>query len=142
MVMNKIYAILVAMLLLISCTIETGTINETVIINNSGNNVSFTAYFSHQDIVITLENGEEASETRSHDSGGAEIFPTLSDSIFIVFNDTRIAKYYNEIVPGGRSPFNIDAYNLESLGEKNHFNKYSYTYTISEEDYNNAIPIE
>ena len=140
MVMYKIYVFLAAMFLFVSCTKETGTINETVIVNNSGYNVSFTAY-NRQDIAFTLAHGEKASETREHDSGGAEIFPTESDSIIIVFKDSRIAKYYNATVPNGRSPFYIGAYNKESLGEKNDFNRYTYTYTITEEDFNNATLI-
>ncbi len=139
--MNRVFAFFVIMLLFVSCTKETGNINKTVIVNNSGYNVSFTAY-SRKNIVITLENGEKASETREHDSGAAEIFPTESDSIFIEFNDTHIAKYFNATAPSGRSPFNIDAYSKESLGVVNGFNENIYTYTITEEDYNNATLIE
>lgn len=137
MVMYKTYVFLAIMFLFVSCTKETGIINETVIVNNSGYNVLFTAY-NRQDIAITLKHGEKASETRVGDTGEAEIFPMESDSIIIVFNDTHIVKYYNADVPRGRSPFNIDAYSKEPLGEKNDFIRYTYTYTITEEDFGNA----
>lgn len=139
--MNKIYVFLVAMLLFISCIKETGIINETVIENKSGYNVSLTAYGNRQEIVIALEKGEKASETRENDTGGAAIFPMDSDSVIIVFNNTHIVKYYNALPPFDRSPYSINNYSKESLGKKNGFDRYIYTYTITEEDFNNAILI-
>ncbi len=139
MAMKKLYIFVGIIFLFSSCTKETGTINETVILNNSGYDVLFTVCGNHYDVVMSLKNGEEASETREHDSGGAEIFPLESDSIIVIFDNTHIAKYYYESLPDGRSPYNIDSYSMEFLGEKNDFNRYSYTYTITEEDYKRSL---
>lgn len=142
--MKKCYVILL-MLLSVACTDETGVSKETVIVNNSGDSISFTAYTYHgDDISLKLANGEKAVETRSGDTGGSEMFPrTVADSvIIIIFNNSRIAKYYHDDITKDRSPFNLDSYLEESLGNKDDYDMYRFTYTITEEDYKKAQPIE
>ncbi len=143
MVMKKYYVILL-MLLSVACIRETGVITETVIVNISGDSISFTAYtYYGDDITLKLANGEKAIEKRSGDTGDSEIFPiTIADSVIIIFNKTRIAKYYANDITKDRSPFDLDSYLEETLGQKDYFDRYKFTYTITEEDYNNAIPIK
>lgn len=140
MVKHKIY--LIAIVFLVSCIKETGNINETIIDNKSGHAISLTIFINGQKKTINLKNSEKISETREHDTGSASIFPMESDSIFIVFSNVYTLKYYNAIPLSDRSFYNINAYSKESLGKKKNIESYIYTYTITEEDYNAASPIE
>ncbi len=128
-----------------SCTTETGCINETVILNNSSCSISFAAYAFH-DTTIMLDDGEQVKEVREGDTGSAEVFPIESDSIIIVFNDTHVAKYFNTHISGvpndTTGPLSLNSYEMEYLGEEGNYIRNRFIYTITEEDYNNAIPIE
>ncbi|MFV0289647.1 MAG: hypothetical protein ACK5IJ_01925 [Mangrovibacterium sp.] len=64
---------------------------------------------------------------------------SLSDSVEITFGDTRKVNFGKET----KSPFNIiqavsDNYTLEIISEYYR----TFTYTFTEDDYNNALPIE
>ncbi|MCG8582660.1 MAG: hypothetical protein MI866_22240 [Bacteroidales bacterium] len=139
----KRWYIPIIMFLSIGCIRETGVIKETIIVNDSGHDISYTVYqYNRQDIIINLKNGETASEIREGYTGGAERFPLESDSIIILFDDARFDKYYNEVIQNTNKnhPFNMDAYEEKELGEQNNFIKFIYTYYITEEDFKNATP--
>lgn len=144
MVMNKLLGVLVLTLLLNACTKETEVTIDTVIVNMSGYKVTYTAYGVHASdvlyenpVVISIDNGEQATERRSG-MGGANVFPNSSDSVHIVFDNMKIVKYNQEIDPEDtRSPYSGEGYTFKKIGE----NHSQYTYTITEENYNNASAI-
>ncbi len=129
-----------------SCiTRETEGIAETIIINNSGHKVYYIAYGVHASnesgndgkVKIEIPDKEKHKETRG-DMGGVDPFPFQSDSVQIKFGVKKVVTYYYELNPvNKRSPFSEQAYNIKDLGDYH----YEYTYTITEEDYNNATPI-
>lgn len=142
--MKKLLGLFVLTLLLNACTKETEVTIDTIIVNMSGCKVTYTAYGVHASdvlyenpVIISIENGEQATERRSG-MGGANVFPNSSDSVHIIFDSVKILKYTQEIDPEDtRSPYSGEGYTFKKIGE----NHSQYTYTITEEDYNKAVPI-
>lgn len=120
--MNKLLSLLVLSLLLNACTKETEVTIDTVIVNMSGYKVTYTACEVHASdvlyedpIIISIENGEQATERRSG-MGDANIFPDSSDSVHIVFDNIKILKYNQEIDPEDtRSPYSGEGYKFKKL---------------------------
>ncbi len=61
----------------------------------------------------------------------------LGDSVMLCFNDNKYLKYYQNNKEANEI-YNLDNYTFVKINNT-HF---KYTYTITEEDYNNALPIE
>lgn len=143
--MKKLFKLFTLALLLCSCIKETEVTIDTIIVNMSGHKVTYAAFGVHASdamyenpVIISIEDGEQATERRTG-MGGANVFPESSDSVHIVFDSIKALKYNQEIDPADtRSPYSGEGYTFKKIGE----NHSQYTYTITKEDYNNAIPIE
>nr|WP_321407030.1 hypothetical protein [uncultured Carboxylicivirga sp.] len=126
-----------------SCTTEYEEYVETLIVNKSGYNVRYIAYEERGAIVLELANTKDTSLVRNIEYDHS--FPFSADSIQITFNNERESKYYlEEVENDGKSPYSYDEYIREEVDRKEEYiSRYTrYTYTITEEDYNNAISIE
>ncbi len=116
------------------------TVTKTVIINKSNTNVEYIVYGNsdvHSIDSISLSINESYTEQYS-DVGGTLAFPMYSDSVRIIFNDKKYSLYkqkYSDIEIK-RNPFSDKAYSIKM---DDYY--YEFTYTITEEDYNNAIPL-
>ncbi len=154
MVMNKKFLIVITIPLLFSaCFMITGPeppdpYSEVVIKNNSGVSLKYITYgfpyegvLFHNDTII-LNSQESYSRMYYGDGGDARPpmeSPLLYDSVKIFFNNERSVIYRQKPEDSeiDRSPYSYEAYDTKMLGDDH----YEYTYTITEEDYNNATPI-
>ncbi|MFV0366428.1 MAG: hypothetical protein ACK5JS_08085 [Mangrovibacterium sp.] len=144
--MKRLFKLFALVLLLHSCiTKETDVTVNTVIINNSGYEVTYIAFgeiSNERKVVLNIENGEQAIRIKS-DIGEVNPFPLDADSVYIIFAERKQLKYKfsweaDPIPDDDRNPYSENAYEKESVGK----HRRKYTYTITEEDYNNALPIE
>lgn len=140
------------------CACEKSWYNEYVIFNNTDYKITISAYDT--DVEPVYKSDFFTIDARSHYSvlkgNGIDIdyqgvFNIGEiDSVVINFNDERMIIQSCELEYGDGCNFdrNIMNYNNETdfvktkIGKTSGHIEYRYTYTITEEDYNNAVAIE
>ncbi len=145
-VMKKNLFLSLSMLFLYSCTVEYESATKTTVLNNSGVTVKLMMYGSRvyeSDMEITILNGDEYVHTSDlHIGGGEPPILIRCDSIEFIFNNKKKSVMYKQLeglVEDKhllRSPF-YESYVIEYKDKSE-----EYTYTITEEDFENAVPIE
>lgn len=158
----KYFSIIISILLLTSC--EKEYYWEYEIKNETNHNISITCYDRYNLNNIRYENIFSLAECiniepnknwsvirlRGFQPDPSGIFENWEiDSVNIVFDNQKVivqfCNEYNflELCPIER---NITAYDTEykkvKTGRRSGENEYRFTYTITEEDYNNAVEIE
>jgi hypothetical protein len=144
---TKIVLLMIISLLLSSCGMEPESLTEFIVKNSSSHNVEFTIFNGElphkvgaQTITILLNEDSEESyiytmdgENRFYDNyvlGGP-------DSVYITFDNNRLITYKpNE--PDPRNFIDISSWEGEKMSDTH----YIYTYSITNEDYENATEIK
>ena len=125
---------------LLSCkkTIDKNQYEEFYYINNSTYDLSINVYnkIGAEFIVntYTIDVNDDLSQETEFISGSKTGIIALCDSVTVVFGNERISRF----VPSSVSPFSILDLNNYFFLKKNS-NRNSYTYTFTEEDYQNAV---
>lgn len=144
--------------MIIFCSCDPIWFNEYKIVNNTEYNVEIKAFDTDNDSnlkneTIKIEPYSAYSilkaDGQSSDFQGVFDNPAV-DSVTITFADKRVIIQSCEANYGTACTFprNIMNYNNESnyvktkRGRSQGHKEYTYTYTITEEDYNNAVPID
>ncbi len=120
---------------------DPATITETIIYNSSKRDVNYVIYGMHNkssiDTIFIFDG--ESYETTNVAIGYYSIFPGAGDSVEMIFDCERVVKYFPFVDDSNKykNVFSMEAYEKEKIKE-GHFR---FIYTITEEDYNNATPI-
>lgn len=119
------------------------TQNETIIKRNSD------LLLESESISIDPHSQYSVIKTRGFHAEPEGIFSDIHiDSVNIIFNNNRILTQFCDSYPSlrtcnvKRNIMGYDSeYKREKVGRSSREKEYRFTYTITEEDYNNAIPI-
>nr|WP_321407031.1 hypothetical protein [uncultured Carboxylicivirga sp.] len=139
---HVLFSIVFAVVLL-SCIKEPSLTTQTVVRNESSYLIRYIIYgyntTDYTDTINILADSQYLEENFS-DDGSFMIFPIGSDSVKIIFNTDKQLVYvhYIDDTNRDRNPYSIDAYNKEKMTDE----YYRFTYSFTNEDYKNALPIE
>ncbi len=139
---------IVPLLFLFSCIVEDDTLTIYNVKNETVYDISMVIhnFVYHEslppipDSIIQIS----ANDVFSINYGGSHYpFPLgeSTDSVIIIFDGSRKLIHRRNELDTYRNILNRDSY-VERVNEDNHVTYYHYTYTLTEEDYNNAVPIE
>ena len=143
---------IVLLLFLISCNVETSTITEYRVKNNTTHDLTFSLYHTDYkdsaptviELVTQIPADGEVSQTYG-DATGSQLYRyplgESTDSVIIIFDDSRKLVYRRSELNVHRNILHMENY-AERVSEDDNLTTYTYTYTLTEEDYKNAYPIE
>jgi len=158
LIIKQMKNLLILFIIFFLCSCEKSWYHEYVIINDTDYNVTISAYDTDvnptfNSDVITINPGSSYSVLKGNglnaDYHGVFTIGEI-DSVVIIFNNERSIIQTCNFEYGDACKFdrNIMDYNNESdfvktkKGKSQGKQEYRFTYTITEEDYNNAVPIE
>jgi hypothetical protein len=127
----------------------------------NGTNFFITIYYRYEtfddvpeiklDTIEIMPNSEFLGyKMRGFGTDGTRIFPVTTDSVVIQFDNKKktvqtCERFFKEECTVERNIVNYwdeSNYTKKVIGGECGTKEYRYTYTITEEDYNNAVPIE
>lgn len=140
------------LLFLISCIVETSTITEYIVKNQTTHDLSLVLYHNaYEDSIprvvesITQIPVDGESSQMHGDATGSQLYRyplgESTDSVIIIFDDSRKLVYRRNEPDVERNILNIENY-VERIREDNNLTTYTYTYTLTEKDYSNAVPVD
>ncbi len=143
---------IVPLIFLFSCIVETSTNTMYTIKNETVHDVNLTLYKLHyinsllqvSESTVGIAANDEFREIYGGDTGSQLFlypFGESTDSVIIIFDSSRKLIHRRNELDSYRSILNRNSY-IERVNEDNNITYYHYTYTLTEEDYNNAVPIE
>ncbi|SHJ46418.1 hypothetical protein SAMN05444280_12036 [Tangfeifania diversioriginum] len=140
------------LLFLISCIVETSTNTVYVVKNKTMHEVTLTLYdvnygdslpqVSESTVHIAVNN--VFSQMYGDDTGSQLYrypFGESTDSVIIIFDGSRKLIHRRNELNSYRNILNRENY-VERVSEDNNLTTYTYTYILTEEDYNSAVPLE
>jgi|PlaIllAssembly_1097288.scaffolds.fasta_scaffold323360_1 hypothetical protein len=160
--MKNLWIFILFICIVISC--DTTYYNKFVIINETPYNIKIegvnrrskttdkivvNALQPIEIIEIKPKSSFSVLKAKGYHAEPDDIFQNFDiDSVNIIFNDEKILiqfcdNYYLRDCEIERNILGFDTeYVKVKMGKSSGHNEYRYTYTITEEDYNNAVPIE
>ena len=130
-------------------TIANSTDHEIEIKAYNVNGVSADKINYLERIVILAHSDYSVSKARGYGSEEQGVFKTIeTDSVVIIFDNVRIIKQCCDEVLGSNCDFDrnvmnyAESYDIVKSGRSCGKDEFRYTFTITEEDHNNAIIID
>lgn len=124
---------------LLSCTktVDKSQYEEFYYINNSNHDISITVFNKIDDSTLVITYNISVNEDLSQEielmSGSRTGIISMCDSVTVKFGNERISHF----IPNADSPYNILNYSNYIFLKKAE-NRNSYTYTFTEDDYENS----